>query len=140
LGTSARELFTALDSQDFSARVEAMELRTHLQQRARDRVTWRWLYAYMGLGAAAIFTDVSIGYWGGLVILAYVASVYFVLWRLRNRVLEPRLDKRYPLSHRTHLMQPRPPLPDGVQTNTTEPRPLVHAPDPHSRDDSVAAS
>ncbi|MGN6445676.1 helix-turn-helix domain-containing protein [Amnibacterium sp.] len=114
LQVPVRELFVVIDGEDFSDRVEAMRLRSHLQQRARDQITNSWLWCYLAIGLLAAFLDLTIPYWGGLVIAAYAAGGYFFLSPLRNRVLEPRLDSAYPLSHRTKLTKPMH-LPDGTQ-------------------------
>lgn len=121
LGVSVRDLFTVLAHQDFSDRVEAMHLRAQLQQRARDRITSHWLSLYIAVGLVVTFISLLMGLWGGgpILVLVYAASGYPYLCTLRDRSLEPRLDRAYPLSHRTALTKPFAELPDGRRTTTS---------------------
>lgn len=128
LRVTVSDLFAVLDRRQFSDRVEALELRAGLQQRARDRITSHWLYLYIVIGVLATITSVAIGWWGGPVMIAYGVAGYFFLTALRNRVLEPRLDRSYPLSRRTNLLKQQTILPDGTEPSSASERADVPGP------------
>lgn len=96
-----RDLFVVLDGQGFNDRVEAMELRTELQQSERDRImqTWKWGYFLVGLVVTVI--ALLSGQWGAPILLTYWVVLNLVLRQLRAHVLEPRLDVAFPLSRST---------------------------------------
>ncbi|WP_233551376.1 helix-turn-helix domain-containing protein [Amnibacterium setariae] len=101
LRVPVRELFTAVEGHDLDPRVEAMALRTELQQGARDRMiaNGRLLFFLVGIAVSAI--ALFSGQWGALILLAYWGGCYLLVRQFRRHVLEPRLDAAYPLSRTT---------------------------------------
>ena len=104
LQVPVRDLFSDLDHDTSNNRVEAVELRTQLQQGARDRATRRGLWPYLAAGAVVTLCSLINQHIGGYLLLGYWVGIGLLLWMLRNRLLEPRLSAKYPLSRRTSLI------------------------------------
>lgn len=97
LHVSVRDLFTVIDDEALSSRVDSLQDRTDVQQSARDRISgaWRWLY----VGVGVVLTLVSFTFPQGLVLfLGYWVGGYIILVAIRRIYLEPHLDEKYPLS------------------------------------------
>ena len=99
LGVPVRELFTTIDSDELSGRVDSLEARTLAEQAHRDRTSRAWMWLFIGIGVIVSFLSITaggqltatllFGYWGGgtLIFLA-----------LRRLLIDPRLDEGLPLS------------------------------------------
>lgn len=108
LRVPVRDLFTTLDGQEFTDRVESMEDRTERQQNARDRVTAAWRWLYIGVGIAVTLFAFTAGQYGLPMLLSYWVAGLIVLRAVRTLVFEPRLDEKYPLSRsQQHLKAQR---------------------------------
>ena len=97
LHVPVRDLFTVIDDEALSNRVDSLQDRTGQQQTARDRISgaWRWLY----IGVGVVLTLVAFTFPHGLVLfLGYWVGGYIILVAIRRIYLEPRLDEKYPLS------------------------------------------
>ncbi len=97
LHVPVRDLFTVIDDESLSNRVDSLQDRTEQQQAARDRISgaWRWLY----VGVGVVLTLVSFTFSYGLVLfLSYWVGGYIILVAIRRIYLEPHLDEKYPLS------------------------------------------
>lgn len=97
LHVPVRDLFSEIDDEALSNRVDSLEDRTATQQAARDRISgaWRWLYVGIGI----VLTLVSFTFPQGLVLfLGYWVGGYIILVAIRRIYLEPHLDEKYPLS------------------------------------------
>lgn len=100
LQVAVRDLFTAIDDEALSSRVDSLQQRTDVQQASRDRITHAWTSLYVGIGI--VCTLLSFTFPFGLVLfLSYWVGGYVILRALRRIVLEPRLDDRFPLSRET---------------------------------------
>ena len=101
-----RSLFSTIDSEDLSNRVDSMQSRVDELQAARDRITtaWRWLYVGIGI----VLTLLSFTFAQGFVLfLSYWTGGYLILAAIRRIYLEPHLDAKYPLSRRQETRRER---------------------------------
>ena len=101
LRVPVRDLFDDLDSLDdiaLSARVESVESRAAEQQASRTRTSGAWRWLFIGVGVVVTFVSFVLGATGAVVILAYWIGGTIIVMALRQLVLEPALDRRYPLS------------------------------------------
>lgn len=107
LRVSVRDLFTMIEDEDLSTRVESLQIRAVEQQTARDRLTnaWRWLY--IGIGVVLTMVGLPLGQYGQALVLAYWTGGYIILVAIRRIYLEPRLEERYPLSRSKKQLRAR---------------------------------
>jgi len=98
LRVSVRDLFTVLDGQEFSDRVQSLESRTDAQQGARDRATSAWRLLYVGIGIIVTLVSFTTGQYGLPLLLSYWGGGYVILRALRTLLFDPRMDAKYPLS------------------------------------------
>lgn len=97
LKVPVRELFTVIDDEALSSRVDSLQDRADEQQATRDRISGAWRWLYVGIGV--VLTLVSFTFPYGLVLfLAYWVGGYIILVAIRRIYLEPHLDEKYPLS------------------------------------------
>lgn len=97
LQVAVRELFTVIEDETLSARVESLQVRADEQQAARDRITQAWRWLYFGIGIIATLVSFTFPY-GVVLFLSYWSGGFLILLALRRLVIEPRLDEKYPLS------------------------------------------
>ncbi|WP_447914001.1 helix-turn-helix domain-containing protein [Microbacterium phyllosphaerae] len=100
LQVPVRELFTAIDDDALSSRVDSLQQRTDDQQASRDRTTKAWRWLYVGIGIVCTLLSFTFPY-GLVLFLSYWVGGYVILSALRRIVLEPQLDARFPLSKET---------------------------------------
>lgn len=101
LRVPVRDLFTVVVGQALDPRVEAMVLRTELQQGAGDRMIANGQLLFFLVGVAVSMIAFLSGQWGAPILLAYWGGFSLLTRVFRRHVLEPRLDVAYPLSRST---------------------------------------
>jgi transcriptional regulator with XRE-family HTH domain len=124
LRVPVRDLFSAINDEVLSSRVDSLQDRTEVQQVARDRVSGAWWWLYVGVGV--VVTLLCFTFAQGLaVFLAYWSGGLLILIAARRLYLEPHLDEKYPLSrrkqHREHRSRKEARKPAGGES----------APQPH---------
>lgn len=100
LQVPVRDLFTAIDDDSLSSRVDSLQQRTDDQQASRDRITHAWRWLYVGVGVVCTLLSFTFPY-GLVLFLSYWVGGYMILTALRRIVLDPQLDSRFPLSKET---------------------------------------
>ena len=106
LEVPVRDLFATDDSAALEPDVRGLDERTAADQERREAFGRAWRYLYSGVGVAlSVLTVVLIGghVWPGVMILlvgAYWAGGSLVGRFVMATVIEPWLDRRYPLSRR----------------------------------------
>lgn len=100
LHVSVRDLFSTIDDDALSSRVDFLEDRTSAQQTARDRLTDAWKMLYAGIGVIATLVSFTTPY-GVVLFLSYWVGGFLILSAARRIWIEPRLDATYPLSRPT---------------------------------------
>lgn len=106
LEVPVRDLFATdgAGEQDLDAGVRGLDERAETEQHQRDAYTRGWRYLYIGVGLLVTFAVLGLigaGHGAGVlvfVIPAYWAGGQFVSRFLMATVIDPRLDRRYPLS------------------------------------------
>lgn len=99
LNVPVRELFVSIDDEALGARVDSLEDRAARQQLARDRTQAAWLWLFIGVGVAVSFLGFFLGGpWGGTLFLMYWLGGSLIFVALRRLFIEPRLDRKLPLS------------------------------------------
>lgn len=99
LRVTVRELFTAIDSDELSGRVDSLEVRMKEQQSRRERLTTAWLWLFIGIGVTVSLMGFTIGgQLGALLFLSYWGGGTLIFVALRRLYLEPHLDEKFPLS------------------------------------------
>ncbi|WP_091228072.1 helix-turn-helix domain-containing protein [Microbacterium sp. 3J1] len=97
LKVPVRELFSVIEDEGLSMRVDSLEDRTVEQQTARDRISTAWRWLYVGVGIICTLVAFTVPY-GVVLVLSYWVGGFLILRALRRIVIEPRLDAAYPLS------------------------------------------
>jgi transcriptional regulator with XRE-family HTH domain len=102
LRVPVRELFAeddAVQAPTLDERAEEYDRRRAEQQSARHRIRGAWVWLYVGIGVVVTVIPMLTGvpFWLGVAI-AYWAGGLILLRVLIALVLEPWLDRRYPLS------------------------------------------
>jgi transcriptional regulator with XRE-family HTH domain len=98
LRVPVRDLFDDLDQSVMSARVDSVESLAFEQQSARDRALRAWRLLYIGVGIVVTCVSFMVGSAGPAIFLSYWIGGTVTLIALRQLLLEPALDRRYPLS------------------------------------------
>jgi transcriptional regulator with XRE-family HTH domain len=99
LRVPVRDLFETIDDGALSTRVDSLQDRAHAQQVARDRIGGAWWWLYVGIGVVVTLLCFAFAQ-GVAVFFAYWIGGLLILIAVRRLYLEPRLDEKYPLSHR----------------------------------------
>lgn len=108
LEVPVRDLFVADDSgPQLEPGVRGLDERTSTEQHQRDAYTRGWRYLYSGVGLLVTFATIAFlgaghnGLWI-FVIPAYWAGGQLVSRFVMATVIDPWLDRRYPLSRASH--------------------------------------
>ncbi|MBH0082367.1 helix-turn-helix domain-containing protein [Salinibacterium sp. SWN167] len=102
LGAPVRDLFATIESDELSGRVDSFESRTQDQQSSRNRMLGAWVWLFIGVGVVvsmfsfAINTQLS-----SMGFVAYWLGGTLIFMALKRLVLEPYLERRFPLSRST---------------------------------------
>ena len=99
LHVTVRELFTAIESDELSGRVDSLESRVKDQQARRGRITTAWLWLFIGIGVSvSLISFAARGQFGWVLFLGYWGGGSLIFMALRRLYLDPRLDEMLPLS------------------------------------------
>ena len=99
LGVPVRDLFTTIDNDQLSGRVDSLEARTQDEQARRDRIHGGWFWLFIGVGViVSMFSFSSGGQYGGALFLGYWGGGTLVFIALRKLYLAPYLEEKFPLS------------------------------------------
>ncbi|WIE72015.1 helix-turn-helix transcriptional regulator [Curtobacterium sp. MCJR17_020] len=104
LEVPVRDLFVTDERESLEPGVRGLDERAEQQQVQRDSVTRGWQYLYSGVGIVVTLGTIALigaGIWTGFAI--FVVPVYWAGGKLLSQflmatVVEPSLDRRYPLS------------------------------------------
>lgn len=104
LEVPVRDLFVVAEPASLEPDVRGLDERTEREQAQRDAATQAWQWLYRGVGIAVTLVTIALigaRVWPGVavfVIPAYWAAGAAVVRFLMGTVVEPALDRRYPLS------------------------------------------
>jgi transcriptional regulator with XRE-family HTH domain len=107
LGVTVSELFATIERSGFAAAVDGLDERTAAQQARRDAVMHSWMQLYPAIGIILSITFVALigaGVIGGPLILlvgAYWAAGRYLFRFLQHAVIDPWLDRKFPLTSPT---------------------------------------
>ncbi len=109
LEVPVRDLFVTEEPATLEPGVRGLDERVERQQTQREAVTRGWRYLYSGLGIVVTLGTLALigsDVWAGAAI--FVIPVYWAGGRLLSQflmatVVEPSLDRRYPLSRSTRV-------------------------------------
>ncbi len=104
LEVPVRDLFVTDERESLEPGVRGLDERAEQQQVQRDSATRGWQYLYSGVGIVVTLGTIALigaGIWTGFAI--FVVPVYWAGGKLLSQflmatVVEPSLDRRYPLS------------------------------------------
>lgn len=100
LRVSVRELFSSIDNDEFSERVDSLQSLSQSQQTRRNRVSTAWLWLYIGIGVVVSMISFGVGgQLGGVLFVAFWGGGTLIFLALRRLLVDPRLDAALPLSH-----------------------------------------
>lgn len=100
LRVTVRDLFSTIEDESLSTRVDSLQDRVSEQQSARDRLTDAWHLLYVGIGVVATLLSFTFGH-GVVLFFGYWIGGFLILTAVRRLYVDPRLDSMYPLSHTT---------------------------------------
>jgi transcriptional regulator with XRE-family HTH domain len=107
LGVPVSELFATIERPGFAAAVDGLDERTAAQQARRNAVTRSWNQLCPAVGIVLSITFVALigaGVFSGPLILivgAYWAAGRYLFTFIQHAVLDPWLDRKYPLTSPT---------------------------------------
>lgn len=111
LEVPVRDLFVTDEQEALEPGVRGLDERAEQQQAQRESATRGWQYLYSGVGIVVTLGTIALigaGVWTGFAI--FVIPVYWAGGRLLSQflmatVVEPSLDRRYPLSRSRRVMR-----------------------------------